>query len=349
MGEGRTSEGPKRRARLECYVRSLSKSLLFVLAMVTIACEDPLDICAPIDDRIGFFSQGDCVFTRAPFFRGHEWITYFGNEQLSDADSFTPSQVEWMALGNRRVDYPKELLVHLDNGVLAYVRSITAHTEQIEVQPHHFLLGERDSEEEAARKSRRHIFDTTLDALRLWTDNRSRSLTLLGRAQHAIQDSFSSAHTVRRTDDELYGATNEEGRVMGRDGGLDGDSESSAVAPCRGACACIQRVKAYIRRAPGFREGILYHGTDEDSVGHITSQDSIYRSGRDCHRPESAGDVWRCLDRHARQGVQGTAAYLLMVRQLINDGTVGDDLQDEEVVSAFERFEREHLTFCDAL
>jgi hypothetical protein len=55
------------------------------------------------------------------------------------------------------------------------------------------------------------------------------------------------------------------------------------------------------------------------------------------------------LDRHARQGVQGTAAYLLMVRQLTNDGNIGDDLQEERVVSAFEEFEKQHLTFCDAL
>src|SRR5690349_21190628 len=103
-----------------------------VLLAAALACEDPADICAPVTDRIGFFSQGDCIFTRARFFRGHEWLTYFGNAELGDSERFDDAEVQWMALGNRRVDYPKELLVHLDNGVLAYVDALMTRTEQPE-------------------------------------------------------------------------------------------------------------------------------------------------------------------------------------------------------------------------
>ncbi len=321
--------------------------LWLAMAGVGVACEQPADICAPIDDRIGFFSQGDCVFTRAPFFRGHEWITYFGNQQLGDADQFGPEQVQWMALGNRRVDYPKELLVHLDNGVLAYVHSLTAHTARPEVQPHHFLLSVRDSEKEAADTSRKHILERTREAMELWPTNRTRALTLLGQAQHAVQDSFSAAHTVRRSDSPLFGATPTEALVLA-DAGETGPP-TAGVAPCRGECSCIERVKAYIRRDPEYRKGVLYHGTDDDTVGHITSQDSIYRAGRDCHRPESAEEVWDCLDQHARQGVQGTAAYLLFVRRMLQEGNVGGALEQERFDLAFEAFAREHLTFCDEL
>jgi hypothetical protein len=65
--------------------RSLAAALAIGFAL---ACEHPEDICAPVNDRIGFFSQGDCIFTRARFFRGHEWLTYFGNRELDPGAAF---------------------------------------------------------------------------------------------------------------------------------------------------------------------------------------------------------------------------------------------------------------------
>ena len=48
------------------------------------ACADPTDLCAPADGRVGFFSRGDCVFTRASFFAGHEWLTHFANQDAPE-------------------------------------------------------------------------------------------------------------------------------------------------------------------------------------------------------------------------------------------------------------------------
>lgn len=135
-------------------------------------------------DRIGFFSQGDCVFTRARFFRGHEWLTFFCNAELEEGDRFADAEVQWMALGNRRVDFPKELLAHLDNGILAYVDALMDRTERPEEQARHFLLADSDTEESAAASARERIFATTAQALRLWNRDRIRALTLFGQAQH---------------------------------------------------------------------------------------------------------------------------------------------------------------------
>jgi hypothetical protein len=309
------------------------------------ACTNPEDICAPVSDRIGFFSQGDCIFTRARFFRGHEWLTFFGNRELSDAERFDENEVQWMALGNRRVDYPKELLVHLDNGILAYVDALMERTEQPEEQPHHFLLGGGDTELGAADAAREHILWTTEQALGLWSNDRVRALTLLGQAQHSVQDSFSPAHTVRQSDSPSYGT-------------LPSDAAASTPAPsteagatppetCRGACGCIVRVKAYLRRDEDFREGVLYHGTADDTIGHITTQDSIYREGRDCHRPVGEGDVFACLNPHARQAALGTMAFLRWVRGELSAGNVGQSLSSERLREGFGGFAREYLWGCE--
>jgi hypothetical protein len=89
-------------ARWACSASAVLKHGLAALALAaSAACEHPQDICSPVSDRIGFFSQGDCIFTRARFFRGHEWLTYFGNRELAQAERFDESEVQWMALGNR--------------------------------------------------------------------------------------------------------------------------------------------------------------------------------------------------------------------------------------------------------
>jgi hypothetical protein len=304
-------------------------------------CEHPEDICAPVSDRIGFFSQGDCIFTRARFFRGHEWLTHFGNAELGEAERFDDAEVQWMALGNRRVDYPKELLVHLDNGILAYVDALMDRTEQADEQPHHFLLGAGDTENQAAQAARDHILSTTERALASWSDDRIRSLTLLGQAQHTVQDSFSPAHTIRQSEGASYGLLPSDQRSTG--------DRAGAAPPetCRGTCGCILRVKAYLRREEEYREGVLYHGTAYDTIGHITTEDSIYREGRECHRPLEEREVFDCLNPHARQAALGTMAYLRWVRGEIQAGNVGETLSDVRLREGFDMFVSEYLRSCE--
>lgn len=311
--------------------RPASSALAAAFCALSTACESPEDICAPVTDRIGFFSQGDCVFTRARFFRGHEWLTYFGNAELDESDRFAEPEVQWMALGNRRVDYPMELLVHLDNGILSYVDALMTRTEQPEEQPHHFLLGDSDSEADAAEAARLHILEVTGRALALWSEDRIRALTLLGQAQHTVQDSFSPAHTVRRSDAANYGAL----------------PSGGASEACTGACGCILRVKAYLRRDAEYREGVLYHGTAYDTIGHITNDDSIYRTGRSCHRPVTPGAVFACLNPHARQAAFATSQYLAWVRAEIESGNVGEDVTSESLRPGFDELVRAHLASCE--
>ena len=66
-----------------------------------------------------------------------------------------------------------------------------------------------------------------------------------------VQDSFSPAHTVRRTESPSYGVLPSDAR---------GGAEDGSVETCRGACGCILRVKAYLRRDEEFRAGILKPG-----------------------------------------------------------------------------------------
>jgi hypothetical protein len=318
------------------WARSRAVTLLIAGAVSgNVACKNPEDLCAPVTDRIGFFSQGDCVFTRARFFRGHEWLTYFGNAELGESDRFDEREVQWMALGNRRVDYPMELLVHLDNGILAYVDALMSRTEDPEEQPHHFLLGGNDTEASAADAAREHILEVTRRALSLWSEDRIRALTLLGQAQHTVQDSFSPAHTVRRADAPNYGAW------------PSSAASDPSAETCTGACSCILRVKAYLRRDAEFQEGVLYHGTAIDTIGHITNDDSIYRSGRSCHRPVTPGAVFQCLNPHARQGALATMAYLGWVRTEIEQGNVGGSVSVEALRAGFGELVRAHLASCE--
>jgi hypothetical protein len=339
-------------ARRLSVVASLRLPLVTCLLGLGLACRNPEDLCAPVNDRIGFFSQGDCVFTRARFFRGHEWLTFFGNRELDSTERFDDAEVQWMARGNRRVDYPAELLVHLDNGILAYVDALMSRTEQPEEQPHHFLLGGGDTESAAAEAAREHVFRTTREALFRWSGERIRSLTLLGQAQHTIQDSFSPAHTVRRRAPN-YGVLPSDVGVAGtvraalETAGAALGASGGTLEPCRGTCGCIERVKAYLRRDEEFREGILYHGTEEDTIGHITTEDSIYTEGRDCHRPIDEAAVFECLNPHARQGALATMAYLRWVGGELRSGNVGEALDMERLRSGFDAFAANYLSSCE--
>lgn len=327
-------------------------------------------MCAPVTDRIGFFSQGDCIFTRARFFRGHEWITFFGNAELDAAERLGDNDVQWMALGNRRVDYPKELLAHLDNGILAYVEALTERTERPEAQPQHFLLRGDDSERAAADSAQEHIFVTTRRALELWGEARVRALTLLGQAQHTVQDSFSPAHTVRQIDVQRYGwlpsdagnavrvevASAQAGAAVASSAdadaaplaaGQDGTGLAGGEPACTGSCGCLLRVKAYLRREEEFRTDVLYHGTAFDTIGHITTEDSIYLSGRDCHRPLSRDDVFACLNSHARQAVFATRTYLRWVLAEVASGNVGAELSEERLRASFEPLRSQLFSWCE--
>jgi hypothetical protein len=255
-------------------------------------------LCPPTQGRLGFFSKGDCALTRASFFQGHEWLTVFGNDDLPERDRFTHSEVRAIADGNRRVDWPLELLVHLNNSILAYANALTEHTNRPEIQRLHFLLSDTNDTEEATEDARDELERSSIEAVDLWIDNRTRSLTLIGRGNHLIQDSFSSAHTVREPENGW----------------------------------CIRKVKAYIPRAPGhLDDDVEFHGTEDDTIGHITTLDSIYREGRDCHEPKTRSAVEACLSDFARRGRLGTRDYLAAMRRAIQRSLDPNEVADSNV------------------
>jgi hypothetical protein len=295
--------------------------------IVASQCTPLTELCAPQEVSFGFFSKGDCALTRASFFQGHEWLTFFGNEELPDGDRFTEEEVLQIAEGNRRVDWPRELLVHMNNSIVAYADALTAYTEAPENQKLHFLLTDTNGSEEAAQDSIDEMRRLTVEALELWTSNRSRALFLVGRVNHILQDSFSHAHAVRDPDDGW----------------------------------CIRKVKAYIRRAPGYdTPDIEYHGAKDDTVGHATSADSIYREGRDCHEPDSREEVEECLSEEAQRARFASREYLALVRRASRDvlqatsGTAYSateaerrELIEEIVDEHFEPYVADHFGFCE--
>jgi hypothetical protein len=286
------------------------------LALLTARCTNPLDLCAPTESKLGFFSKGDCVFTRASFFQGHEWLSWFGNRDLPAEDRFSPAEIQTIAEGNRRVDWPKELLVHLNNSVIAYTNAVLAHTARPENQRLHFLLDDKNDSAQAAADSRAEIARLSRQAARDWNRDRTRALTLIGKANHVLQDSFSEAHTVR---DQLH-----------------------TEHPW-----CIIKVKAYLARAAG-HDGpeIEYHGSDgSEGVGHTTTQDSIYRPGRDCHEPTATEQVESCLSETATRARLATRDYLALVRRAIVSGLDGAEL-DALVDAELEKYGALHLELC---
>jgi hypothetical protein len=287
-----------------------------VLTLLTAHCSNPLDTCAPSELELGFFSRGDCVLTRAQFFQGHEWLTWFGNRDLPAGDRFSQGEVYAIADGNRRVDWPKEMLIHLNNSIVAYVDALTEYTDRPENQRYHFLLSDKNDSAQAAAESRALIAGFTRQAVVDWGPHRKRALTVIGKANHVLQDSFSAAHTVR--------------------------DPGNAQVPW-----CIRKVKAYIERADGYdTPDIEYHGGgDSDTVGHTTTEDSIYRQGRDCHEPGSVAVVEQCLSATALRARRATRDYLALVRRLINANVQGTAL-DTLLESEMEAYSAEHLELC---
>ena len=289
---------------------------LLGVASLTTHCGEPLDACAPQESSLGFFSKGDCVLTRATFFQGHEWLTWFGNRDLPADDRFTDDEAHLIAEGNRRVDWPKEILIHLNNSIIAYVDALTEYTDRPENQRLHFLLDDKNDSAEAAAQARAEIARLTREAAHSWVRDRKRALTWIGKANHILQDSFSEAHTVREPD--------------------------NPDLPW-----CIRKVKAYIERAPGHDTGdIEYHGGDgSDGVGHTTTQDSIYREGRECHEPTEASEVETCLSETARRGRLATRDYLAAVRRILASTLTGSEL-DELIDQELEAYGAAHLELC---
>jgi len=294
------------RARAVAAISCLSGALL--------GCTE---LCVPTETRLGFFSQGDCVLTKASFFQGHEWITFFGNEDLEESERFPAEEVLEIAEGNRRVDWPKELLVELNASTIAYVNAVTEYTNRPENQKLHFLLNATNTSEQAVADSVEEIRRVSEEAVETWVSDRERSLALIGRATHVIQDSFSRAHAVRddRDDD------------------------------------CIMKVKAYIpRSASADNDGVDYHGGKElDSIGHTTSEDSIYRSGRDCHEPSGRAAVEACLNDSASRARHATRDYLGMLHRAVGLSIFDQrDVPASEILASdFEGFEDLHFRMCD--
>lgn len=289
------------------------------LALLALQCSGDLDVCAPTEARLGFFSKGDCLVTRASFFQGHEWLTWLGNRDLPASERFSEDEARLIAEGNRRVDWPQELLIHLNNGVPAYYLALTEYTERPENQRFHFLLNDKNDTPAAFSEAWQELEQLTLRAAELWPSERVRSLTLLGRAQHLIQDSFSEAHAVREPD--------------------------NTRAPW-----CVRAIKAYIERADAFdTSDVLYHGAEEDeagvTIGHVTPQDSLYRPGRDCHEPTELANVEACLSETAQRARLASRDHLGAVQRIVSARAAGEQLA-ELVSRELESFGSAHLELC---
>lgn len=274
---------------------------------------DVLDLCPPNQFRAGFLSQGDCVFTRSASLGGHEWLTTFANDDLRDSDgvAFTDREIGIIVEGNRRVDFPKHLLVHLNSSALAYLDAINEYHDAPHNQPKHFLLDDRNTRDEAAEAAYALIEETSVQAVAEWDVNRTRSLTRMGQVCHTIQDSFSVAHTRRDPERDW----------------------------------CILKVKAYMPRAEGFLDDdIEFHGADDgDTIGHITPQDSIYREGRECREPSGREAIETCLSEPAQLGRAATRDYLHEMLRLTRESADEDEVRDsvQALIDA-------HMALCSA-
>lgn len=309
-----------RRPVTSWFRAACSSAFAAALALTTVQCRSDLDLCAPTEARLGFFSKGDCLVTRASFFQGHEWLTWLGNSDLPEASRFTDEEARAIAEGNRRVDWPQELLVHLNNGVPAYALALTSFTNRPEHQKSHFLLTDRNDTPSAFAEASGELSRLTLEAAELWPSRRERALALMGQAQHLIQDSFSEAHAVREPD--------------------------HPDAPW-----CVRTIKAYIERADGFEtDDILYHGVDEDehegvTIGHTTPQDSLYRPGRDCHEPTDQASVERCLSSFASRARLASRDHLAALLRIVAERAEGE-LLERLVERELADFQALHLELC---
>lgn len=330
--------GPWVSRRPARFGRLLASGLIATLPALT-TCSAPLDLCSPQTANYAFFSKGDCVFTRSSTFQGHEWLTVLGNRRLDATHRFTEEESAKIAEGNRRVDWPKEVLVNMNAGVVSYMSALTRYTNEPARQVDHFLLTDRNTQEEALAGAQDRLRALTAEAVRYATSDPERAYVAIGRANHLIQDSYSNAHSRRDVD--------------------------HPTTP-----ACVLKIKAYIARAPGFATpDIEYHGdperTDDDDhddddesesagdesllvegIGHTTTQDSIYREGRDCRAPETAAGVEACLSDSAKRARDASADYLAMVGDLQRSMAGADLAAPSAGREALERFVAKHFSRC---
>jgi hypothetical protein len=305
--------------RKSSWLATAYSLLLLGFASLTVQCGGDFDVCAPTEARLGFFSKGDCLVTRASFFQGHEWLTWLGNLDLPESGRFSVEEARAIAEGNRRVDWPQELLVHLNNGVPAYLSALTRYTDRPENQKFHFLLSDRNDTVGAFAEAFAELERLTLRTAELWSTERERALTLIGRAQHLLQDSFSEAHSVREPE--------------------------NLQAPW-----CVRTIKAYVERDRDFRTAdILYHGADEGdkgvTIGHTTPQDSVYRPGRDCHEPTDRAVVEGCLSATATRARLASRDHLDMIQRVVLGRAPGQELTGL-VQSQLTQLGNAHLELC---
>lgn len=269
-------------------------------------------LCVPRSGTVGFFSKGDCAFTNAASFRGHEWLTYLGNRDLPAGDRFTEEEADAIVEGNRRVDWPKELLVHMGNSIVSYIEAANELQDRPEAQPVHFLLDETNTSAEAVVASTSVLRSRVKAVVASWVSDRPKALAELGASCHTVQDSFSQAHAVREVEN-----------------------------PARPWC--VRLVKAYLERADGFEvpKDQIHGGTDGDTIGHTTTQDSIYRVGRDCNDPTTTEEVEQCLSVEATRARFATSAFLLVVRKLVDARA-----SEADVDAAVDAFIATHMSLC---
>ena len=65
-----------------------------------------------------------------------------------------------MIEGNRRVDWPKELLVHLNSSVASYIAALNEFTDRPENQKFHFLLTSSNTSESGRKSATRYALST---------------------------------------------------------------------------------------------------------------------------------------------------------------------------------------------
>jgi hypothetical protein len=290
---------------------------------VSNSCEtfDLFSLCDPYSGagRVGFYSAGDCLGTNQSVFRGHEWITFLGNQD-GDERFFTDDQIAAIVDGNRHTDYPKELLVHLDNGLLEYLDALFAYHDKPSGQAEHFILRSNNTHQEAREEGLQVLRQLTQDAVSEWNFDRRVALQLIGKATHGLQDSYSPAHTVR------------------------------IPAPVAGGQPddppwCLCKLKTFVARDEGFdTDDIEFHDRldDQRTSGHTSALDSIYvPTGRECLDPNTPDTVRGCLKDEAKQAVVSTRAYLAMVRTLATT-SASAAIVDERLDEYFEQ----HFSFC---
>ncbi len=268
---------------------------------------------------MGFYSSGDCLGTDQSVFRGHEWLTFLGNRD-GEEQFFTDDQIATIVDGNRHTDYPKELLVHLDNGLLEYLDRLFAYHNNPAGQAEHFILRSNNTHEEARAEGLEVLRLLTHNAVALWNDNQQTALQLIGKATHGLQDSYSPAHTVRVPDPAAGGQAND-------------------------PAWCFCKLKTFVSRAEGFdTDDIEFHDRldDERTTGHTTALDSIYLpEGRACLNPNGPEAVTACLKAEAKQAVVSTHDYLALVRELATT-SASEAIVDERLSEYFDL----HFSFC---